>query len=254
VAAAKVLLPLPDRDFDITETAVPWRRLTDAGYDVVFTTQSGGTPAGDPLLIDGLFAMLRASPEAVAHYREMEASPRFKETLPWAEVEPADYAGVWLPGGHAKGMRQLLEGEVFFDKLRAFWALDDGSRPVAAVCHGVIVLARAGLLEGVRTTCLPGYMERSAYLLTFWKWGDYYRTYPEYVEAEVCNAAGKANFVRGPLNLFGNKAERHAFVCEDGRYVSGRWPGDVELLTARFMERLEARAASDAGEARQAAS
>ena len=28
---ARVLLPLPDTDFDVTEVAVPWRMLTDAG-------------------------------------------------------------------------------------------------------------------------------------------------------------------------------------------------------------------------------
>ena len=29
-------------------------------------------------------------------------------------------------------------------------------------------------------------MERVAYFLTAWKLGGYYRTYPEYVEDEVC--------------------------------------------------------------------
>ncbi len=36
-------MPVPDRDFDITEVAVPWRLLTDAGHDVVFATEGGGT-------------------------------------------------------------------------------------------------------------------------------------------------------------------------------------------------------------------
>ena len=29
---ARVLLPLPDTDFDVTEVAVPWRVLTDVGH------------------------------------------------------------------------------------------------------------------------------------------------------------------------------------------------------------------------------
>ena len=65
-------------------------------------------------------------------------------------------------------------------------------RPVGAICHGVLVLARArdprtgrSVLAPVRTTCLPKYMERTAYALTFWKLGRYYRTYPAYVEDEV---------------------------------------------------------------------
>ena len=30
--------------FDVTEVAVPWRVLTDAGHDVVFATERGGEP------------------------------------------------------------------------------------------------------------------------------------------------------------------------------------------------------------------
>jgi hypothetical protein len=41
------------------------------------------------------------------------------------------------------------------------------------------------LLQGVKTTCLPKYMEKLAFYLTFWKLGNYYRTYPAYVEDEV---------------------------------------------------------------------
>jgi putative intracellular protease/amidase len=45
----RVLLPLPDRDFDVTEVAVPWSILRDAGHDVVFATERAGTvPAADP--------------------------------------------------------------------------------------------------------------------------------------------------------------------------------------------------------------
>ncbi|ARF53585.1 type 1 glutamine amidotransferase domain-containing protein [Streptomyces gilvosporeus] len=48
----RVLMPVPDRDFDVTEVAVPWRLLTDAGHDVVFATERAGTrPACDPRLL-----------------------------------------------------------------------------------------------------------------------------------------------------------------------------------------------------------
>jgi len=33
----RVLLPLPDRDFDVTEVAVPWVILRDAGHQVTRT-------------------------------------------------------------------------------------------------------------------------------------------------------------------------------------------------------------------------
>jgi putative intracellular protease/amidase len=40
-----VLVPLPDRDFDVTEVAVPWKLLAEAGREVVFATEEGATPA-----------------------------------------------------------------------------------------------------------------------------------------------------------------------------------------------------------------
>jgi putative intracellular protease/amidase len=59
-----VLIPLPDRDFDVTEVAVPWRLLTRARHRVTFATGRGaGAPAADPLLLTGvLFGQLGADP------------------------------------------------------------------------------------------------------------------------------------------------------------------------------------------------
>jgi len=110
------------------------------------------------------------------------------------------------------------------------------------------VLARSkgesgkSVLFGSKTTCLPKYMERSAYLLTFWKLGRYYRTYPEYVEDEVKGAlARQGDFLRGPRVLTErgtSTADAPAFVVEDGRYVSARWPGDAYKFARALAARL----------------
>jgi len=68
----RVLVPLPDHDFDVTEVAVPWHVLTGAGHDVVFATEHGATPAADPLLLTGvLFGKLGAHDEPKRHYRAL---------------------------------------------------------------------------------------------------------------------------------------------------------------------------------------
>lgn len=234
----RVLVPLPDRDFDVTEVAVPWRLLTDAGHEVVFATERGGAPPEcDPLLLTGvIFGQLGAYPEPKEFYRQLVASPEFKAPVAWNALDPAEFDGLILPGGHAPGMRQYLGSAVLREKIGEFWALD---RPVGAICHGVLVLARAGILAGRRTTCLPKYMERGAYLLTAWRLGRYYRTYPAYVQDEVV-AAG-ARFEPGPRTNTRATAtdDRHAFVVEDGNYVSARWPGDAYLFTRRFAALLD---------------
>ncbi|MEZ5096066.1 MAG: type 1 glutamine amidotransferase domain-containing protein [Nocardioides sp.] len=46
---ARVWMPLPDRDVDVTEVAVPWHVLTRAGHEVVFATERGDVvPEADP--------------------------------------------------------------------------------------------------------------------------------------------------------------------------------------------------------------
>jgi putative intracellular protease/amidase len=88
-------------------------------------------------------------------------------------------------------------------------------------------------------------MERSAYLITAWKLGRYYRTYPAYVQDEVVTAlADPADFQLGPrvLSRRGTATDDSpAFVVDDGRYVSARWPGDAYLFAKRFLSALEGR-------------
>jgi putative intracellular protease/amidase len=123
-------------------------------------------------------------------------------------------------------------------------------RPVGAICHGVLLLARAhdpatgrSVLAGRATTCLPKYMERTAYLATGWRLGRYYRTYPAYVEDEVraCLDDPGAQFRRGPRTLSERGTatdDTAAFVVQDGRYLSARWPGDAYLFARRFHDLL----------------
>lgn len=233
---ARVFLPLPDRDFDTTEVAVPWRVLTRAGHEVVFATEAGRVAETDPLLLTGvIFGELGADPVAKALYADMIATPSYRVPLRWADLD-ASFDGLWLAGGHAKGMRQYLEGEVLRERVRTFW---ETGKPVAAICHGPIVLARAGLLAGRRTACLPRYMEQLAWMTTAWKLGDYYRTYPEWVESEVTRLGGR--FERGPTHLFSRGSDTDdgpTFVVEDGAYLSARWPGDAWALAKRFAARL----------------
>jgi putative intracellular protease/amidase len=227
---------------------VPWRLLTRLGHVVQFATEHGGhPPAADSRLLDGvIFGQLGAAAEPKAFYAEMQSDEQFRAPVAWADVRPDELDGLILPGGHAPGMRQYLESEVLRSKVAEYWTLD---RPVGAICHGVVVLARTRdprsgrtLIYGRHTTCLPKYMERSAYLATAWRLGRYYRTYPQYVEDEVRGALQDAyDFVRGPLVLSKRGTDtddRPAFVVEDDNYVSARWPGDAYLFTKQFAARL----------------
>lgn len=244
----RVLCPLPDRDFDVTEVAVPWKLCTEAGHQVVFATEKGGErPACDPLLLTGvLFGQLGAADEPKRFYEELQSDPSYMSPISWEALDVASFDALLLPGGHAPGMKQYLGSESLQRKIAQLWAT---GRPVAAICHGVLPLARSidpktgrSILVGKKTTCLPKYMERSAYFLTAWKLGRYYRTYDAYVEDEVTDAlAQPSDFVLGPrtLSVRGTRDDDDpAFVVEDGNYVSARWPGDAYLLAKKLMARL----------------
>jgi putative intracellular protease/amidase len=232
---ARVLIPLPDRDFDPTEAAVPWKLLTRAGHEVVFATEHGGSaPQADPLALNGIMLGFGgAADEPKAFYGELEEAPEFREPIAWSSVGPTDYDGLVLPGGHAPGMRQYLGSEAVQGVAAEFFRL---GRPVGAICHGVLVPARADVLRDRRTTCLPKSLERLGYFTTAWKLGRYLRTYDAYVEDEVRGALANPGrqFERGPFLGLG----RRPFAVVDGNYVSARWYGDAYEFARRFAELL----------------
>ncbi|WP_224366678.1 type 1 glutamine amidotransferase domain-containing protein [Hyalangium versicolor] len=249
----RILAPLPDHDFDPTETAIPWHALTQAGHTVVFASESGqGAPRADPVTLGGPIPKgLRVSPEALERYRELERDAAFQQPLRWQDIEPDAYDALLLPGGHAPGMRPYLESPVLQGKLAAFWA---SKRPVGAICHGVLALARIkgadgrSVLHERRTTALTKLMEWGAYAMTFLRVGKHYRTYDVYLEDEVRSLLGApSQFDRGPLVLSGTPRPEAGFVVEDGNYLSARFPGDAWVFARRFLEKVNASPASARG-------
>ena len=94
----RILVPLPDRDFDITEVSVPLRLLRDDGHSFTFATEAGGEPpAGDPRLLAGvLFSRLGAQPEAKRLYAQLAAAPEFRRPIAWEAIQSGDFDGLLL--------------------------------------------------------------------------------------------------------------------------------------------------------------
>ena len=236
----RLLIALSSQDFDPTEVAVPWKTARDAGVDVTFATIDGQTGACDPLVLKGpLFGLLGATPANCALYDEMTRDPAFQQPMAFADVDVATFDGLLLPGGHAKGMRPYLESTDLQDVVRGFFTRQ---LPVGAICHGPVVLARtidpqtgASVVAGKRMTALTRPLENIAWLLTFWLLGDYYRTYPTWVETELRTAIGDAgSFERGPL--FASYA--NPFTLRDGNLLTARWPGDTSKFAGELISML----------------
>lgn len=240
---ARILIILPQTDFDPTEVSLPWLVWTRAGHEVVFATQTGAPAACDPVTLTGEglpwhSRSLRAREEGISAYLAMAASPAFLCPLRWDAVKAGDFAALHFPGGHAPGMKPYCESAEVQRLAREAFA---AAQPVSAICHGVLPLARAGVLEGRRTTALTFPMESIAVVATSRALPGHYQTYPESVEHEVKRLIGsKGTFERGGLvpRYASEKSPEAGFVVRDGNYLSARWPGDAWTLALRLNELL----------------
>jgi protease I len=248
---AIILIPLPSCDFDPTESGVPWKLLHRQGHRIVFATPDGKPAEADPKTLNGqglgaFAALLRADANGRSAYGDMTRSREFQHPIPYQDIRSTQVDAVLLPGGHAPGMRPYLES----DRLQQLIAeMFEQTRPVGAICHGVLLVARSAnrtgrsVLHGRTTTGLTRSMELSAWALTCFKVGDYYRTYPTTVEDEVRSLLARPDdFVRGPFAWRRDTPTRpdHGFALRDGSYVSARWPGDAHCFAAKFASILDA--------------
>ena len=139
---ATLLMPLPDSDFDPTESGVPWRTMRDHGHRVVFAIPSGRTARADPKMVTGeglgiLSPLLKADANGRSAYLEMEQSDAgFRRPISYGEIWAADFDGLILTGGHAPGMRVYLGSGVLQSAVGDFFAQ---KKPVGAICHGVLL-------------------------------------------------------------------------------------------------------------------
>jgi putative intracellular protease/amidase len=114
------------------ELATPYWAFLEAGFQVEIASIAGGAPPIDPASLD-------SAPNSVRRFQDdAAASAMLKGTRAVAALNPADYAAVFLPGGH--GTMWDLPGNDAL--IRLVGALFNGGQVVAAVCHGP-----AGLLQ-----------------------------------------------------------------------------------------------------------
>ncbi len=143
-----------------------------------------GIPVLRHIRILGL--LLSANGDARSAYAEMLRDPAFTSPMRWDQIQSKDFDALLLGGGHrARGMREYLESAVL-QRITAEFFADE--KPVAAICHGVLLAARSkradgrSVLHGRKTTALPWALEHKGSVLAhfgrFWD-PKYYRTYTE---------------------------------------------------------------------------
>lgn len=235
-----VLIPLPDHDFDPTESATPWRVCMERGWKATFATENGAVAEADHRLLMGFVrGPLGAGPMGMRDYKRMTASPEYQKPIKYADIHVDDYDALLLTGGHAPGMKQFLESKVLQGKVVEFFKREKG---VGAICHGLLVLARAidpntgnSVLNDYKTTSLTKLLEMIGYVSTYWLLGRRFRTYDMYVADEVKNVLkDKSQYSSGVIPF--------PHVVVDRNLVTSRyWLFDAVSYSMKFAEMVEGR-------------
>ncbi len=140
MSTKKILMLVGDFVEDY-EAMVPYQILLTCGFEV--NTVCPGKKKGDTVktaVHD--FEGDQTYSEKVGH--------NFLITADFDDLDYKSYDGLVIPGGRAPEYLQL--DTKVLEIVRYF---ADNNKPIAAICHGPLVLAAAGVLEGKSCTCYP---------------------------------------------------------------------------------------------------
>jgi protease I len=139
--AAKRILMLVGDFVEDYETMVPFQALLMVGHHVHAVCP--GKKAGDRV------RTAIHDFEGDQTYTE-KPGHNFALNATFAEVKPADYDALVIPGGRAPEYLRL--NPAVLDLVREF---EKSKKPIAAMCHGLQILAAAGVLKGRSCTAYP---------------------------------------------------------------------------------------------------
>lgn len=176
----------------------------------------------------------------------MKQSRACQKPLSWDQLDLSNYNLVFLPGGHEKGVRQIIDSPKIHSLLAAYVPLTrkPSAHALAAVCHGVMVLANTkdasgkSVLHDKTTTALAGGHEQGIFWATRAVLGDYYKTYG--AESESVEESVK-KVLDEPEKQWKGSLGFSPLVVRDERfnYVSARFPGDVPEMCKVLVEMVD---------------
>ncbi len=222
----KVLMVLTSHDqlgdtglktgFWIEEFAAPYYVLKDQGIDITLASPKGGQPPIDPKSDEPDFQ----TPATERFHQDVELQELLANTLQLSEVNAADYAAVFYPGGHGP-LWDLATDTASVNLLNAFAA---SNKPIGAVCHAPavfkdVVVNDMPFVKGKKLTAFSN-TEEAAVQLT--------DVVPFLVEDMLVE--------RGAVYSKANDWESYAIV--DGNLITGQNPASSEKVATLLLEQL----------------
>ncbi|MFJ3876280.1 DJ-1/PfpI family protein [Streptomyces sp. NPDC090077] len=136
--AVKILIVTGDAAESL-EVLYPYQRLREEGYEVHIAA-----PA-----VKKLRFVVHDFEEGFDTYTE-KPGYTWPADIAFADVDPAEYAAVVVPGGRAP---EYLRNDPEVRRILAAFAGDD--KPIAQICHGPLITAASGGLGGRQVTAYP---------------------------------------------------------------------------------------------------
>lgn len=135
----KILMPVGDAT-EVVDTLYPFFRLQEEGYEVVVA----GIEARTYHMVTH-----EVPPGAAIKWDITQEGPGYhiQADVAFRDVKPEEYAGLFVSGGRAP--EYLRYDQDLMRAVRHFFA---ANKPVAVVCHGVEIVAAAGVLKGRKMT------------------------------------------------------------------------------------------------------
>ncbi len=185
----KILLVIGDAT-EVVDTLYPWMRLQEDHYQVVLAAPEART-----------YPMVQHQRPEGWDITEETSGYLIDADIAFADIQPEEYAGLLVSGGRAP---EYIRDDP--DLIRVVQWMAEAGRPLGSVCHGIEVLATAGVIKGKRITTVPKCQ----------------------FDAEVCGAT----YVAGP-------------VMVDGLLVTARGSRDGWQWMREYIKLLKSTAASD---------
>jgi len=194
MAAKKILMIVGDYVEDY-EAMVPFQVLTMVGHTVHAVCP--GKKAGETV------RTAVHDFEGDQTYSEKRGH-NFAINASFEGVRPNNYDALVIPGGRAPEYLRL--NEKVLDIVRQFAKTN---KPIASICHGLQVLAAAGVLKGKLCTAYPAV--KPELILAGAKWGEVNQTFSNaYVDGKLVTAAAwpaHPEWMRKFLDVLGTKIE-----------------------------------------------
>ena len=135
----KVLMPVGDAT-EVVDTLYPFFRIAEDGFNVVVA----GPEARRYHMV-----LHEVPPNSVLPWDITEERPGYhiKAEVAFRDVDPAQYAGMFVSGGRAPEYLRYDK-----DLMRITRHFFEANKPVAVVCHGIEIVSAAGVIRGRKVT------------------------------------------------------------------------------------------------------